>query len=143
MRNGFVTNFTMKIDGLTCAKSNRENCGGEGLAFVIHQDYPDAFGGSGANIGYGQIPTAIAVEFDTNPNSVTSDPNPKKKRHISIIKKSMTAELIDTPGKGQTIAWQDLPFNFNNPQEEGYMGEVNVRIEYFAKMFRVYLNGAL
>jgi hypothetical protein len=95
-------------------------------------------------MGYGNIPTALAVEFDTNPNEVTNDPNPAKKRHISIIKKQATASLIDTPvPNGQTIAWSDEPFNFNNPDEEGYIKEVKVKIQYFGKMFRVYINDAV
>jgi hypothetical protein len=51
-------------------------------------------------MGYGNIPTAYAIEFDTNSNSATSDPNTPKKRHISIIRKKSTASLVDTPGKG-------------------------------------------
>lgn len=53
-------------------------------------------------MGYGTIPTAYAVEFDTNSNPSTSDPNVPKKRHISIIRKKSTSNLIDTPGDGNS-----------------------------------------
>jgi hypothetical protein len=95
-------------------------------------------------MGYGKIGTSYAIEFDTNSNVESSDPKTPKKRHISIIRKEGDPNLVDTPGKnGHTIAWNDLPFNFNNPNEEGYIREAHVRIEYFAKMFRVYINDAI
>jgi hypothetical protein len=139
-----VTNFTLTIDELTCSKYNPSNCGGEGIAFVLQQYSPTSSGGAGHNLGYGKIPTSYAVEFDTNSNEESSDPKLPKKRHISIIRKEGDPNLVDTPGKGgQTIAWNDLPFNFNNPNEEGYIKEAHIRIEYFAKMFRVYINDAI
>jgi hypothetical protein len=36
-----------------------------------------------------------------------------------------------------------MPFNFNNENEEGYIKEVRVKIEFFNKMFRVYINDAV
>lgn len=96
LRNGFVTEFTFRISDPTCSNNN---CGGEGLAFVIQTQGTRAAGGSGHNIGYGKIKTSFAVEFDTNSNSATADPAPKNGRHISIIYKH-SANLIDTPGKG-------------------------------------------
>jgi hypothetical protein len=36
-----------------------------------------------------------------------------------------------------------MPFNFNDPNEEGFIEEVKVRIEFFNKMFRVYINNAV
>ena len=36
-----------------------------------------------------------------------------------------------------------MPFNFNDPNEEGFITEAKVRIEYFNKMFRVYINDAV
>ncbi len=78
LRNGFSTEFTIKINDLTCDPSDVTNCGGEGLAFVIQTGGKYANGGVGANIGYGSIPTLLAVEFDTNTNSATSDPTTSK-----------------------------------------------------------------
>jgi len=133
----------LKISDLTCDKINKGDCGGEGVAFVASQSGSRASGGAGANMGYGTIPTAYAIEFDTNSNPATSDPNMPKKRHISIIRKKANSKLIDTPGVGQTIGWFDMPFNFNNPDEEGYLDEVNVKIEFFNLMFKVYINNAV
>jgi hypothetical protein len=67
-------------------------------------------------MGYGKLYTTFAVEFDTNSNSATADPYPPNERHISITYKEKSSNLIDNPGSGgHTIAWNDMPFNFNNP----------------------------
>jgi hypothetical protein len=61
--------------------------GADGLAFVIQNSAVNAVGGSAWNLGYGGIPNALAVEFDTwqndagNFGSTTGDPNDN---HVSV-----------------------------------------------------------
>ena len=63
--------------------------GGDGIAFVVQAIGPEALGGYGGSLGYGDdtgtpgIPRSLAVEFDTwfNPPSEWDDPNGN---HISV-----------------------------------------------------------
>jgi len=93
---GFETNFKWQVtdpsiectDHVDKAFSNNlhRSCrtlGGDGFAFVIHDDPADssALGGDGEQLGYGGITNSIAVEFDTWTNSDSDD---VFQDHISI-----------------------------------------------------------
>lgn len=60
LSEGFETEFTFKISG----NQGPQN-GGDGFAFVLHNKSLTAIGGTGDNIGYKDIPWAVAIEFDT------------------------------------------------------------------------------
>lgn len=70
---GFETEFTFLI-----SKDNTSTMPGDGFAFVIQAQSPDITGGSGNDIGYKQIPYAVALEFDTK------DDNEGSRNHINL-----------------------------------------------------------
>lgn len=71
--DGFETEFTFLI-----SKDNAAAMPGDGFAFVIQAQSPDITGGSGNDIGYKQIPYAVALEFDTK------DDNEGSRNHINL-----------------------------------------------------------
>jgi len=56
---GFETEFTFLI-----SQDNIGSLPGDGFAFVIQSQSPEITGGTGDNLGYKQIPYAVALEFD-------------------------------------------------------------------------------
>ncbi len=70
---GFETEFTFQI---TTEKSGM--IPGDGFAFVIQAQSSSITGGSGDDIGYKQIPYAVALEFDTK------DDNEGSRNHINL-----------------------------------------------------------
>lgn len=70
---GFETEFTFLI---TTDKTGK--LPGDGFAFVIQAQGPDVLGGGGSNIGYKQIPYAVALEFDTK------DDNEGSRNHVNL-----------------------------------------------------------
>ena len=61
--------------------SNCRSTGGDGFAFVLQVDSPDALGTPGMGLGYDGIENSIAIEFDTYFNHETLDPY---ENHISV-----------------------------------------------------------
>lgn len=71
--NGFETEFTFLIS------SDRQGAShGDGFAFVIQAQSPESIGGTGDNIGYKNIPYAVALEFDTK------DDHEGSKNHVNL-----------------------------------------------------------
>ncbi|KXS12896.1 concanavalin A-like lectin/glucanase [Gonapodya prolifera JEL478] len=78
LAQGFVTEFSFRIsDG-----QGGPGVGGDGFAFVVQRERPEAMGRGGGGMGYEGIRNGIALEFDTwlDP-SPTSDPSAN---HISL-----------------------------------------------------------
>jgi hypothetical protein len=71
--NGFETEFTFLI-----SQADPTQPVGDGFAFVIQAQSPQATGGLGDNIGYKQIPYGVALEFDTK------DDNEGSRNHINL-----------------------------------------------------------
>lgn len=71
--HGFETEFTFLI-----SQSDPGQPVGDGFAFVIQAQSSQATGGLGDNIGYKQIPYAVALEFDTK------DDNEGSRNHINL-----------------------------------------------------------
>lgn len=72
-KDGFESEFTFLI--------SKEVTGvppGDGFAFVIQSQSPDLTGGTGDNIGYKQIPYAVALEFDIK------DDDEGSRNHINL-----------------------------------------------------------
>ena len=61
LEKGFETEFTFRIHGNDAAKG-----GGDGFAFVLHNQGMSAIGGIGNEKGYRSIPNAVVIEFDTH-----------------------------------------------------------------------------
>ena len=91
---GFSTEFTFRItpnesseatgpcklvdhDPRACARR-----GGDGFAFVIQNHGPLSLGATGGNLGYGGIPNAVAVEFDTWYDAELGDPF---ENHVAVL----------------------------------------------------------
>ena len=72
-REGFETEFTFLISSDT-----KNVLPGDGFAFVIQAQSPDITGGAGDDIGYKEIPYAVALEFDTK------DDNEGSRNHINL-----------------------------------------------------------
>ncbi|MDQ3017573.1 MAG: L-type lectin-domain containing protein, partial [Bacteroidota bacterium] len=70
---GFETEFTFLISSAKTGKLP-----GDGFAFVIQAQGPNVTGGTGNDIGYKQIPYAVALEFDTK------DDNEGSRNHINL-----------------------------------------------------------
>jgi hypothetical protein len=71
--NGFETEFTFLI-----SSDKKGTSPGDGFAFVIQSQSPTITGGTGNDIGYKQIPYAVALEFDTK------DDNEGSRNHINL-----------------------------------------------------------
>ncbi len=71
--DGFETEFTFLI-----SSDKANSLPGDGFAFVIQAQSPDITGGSGNDLGYKQIPFAVALEFDTK------DDNEGSRNHINL-----------------------------------------------------------
>ena len=91
---GFSTEFSFRItsnkndevpgpckrvdhDPDSCARR-----GGDGFAFVLQNHGPISLGTAGGSLGYGGIPNAVAVEFDTWYDAELRDPY---ENHIAIL----------------------------------------------------------
>ncbi|HUR30695.1 MAG TPA: L-type lectin-domain containing protein [Saprospiraceae bacterium] len=71
--HGFETEFTFLI-----SSDKPSALPGDGFAFVIQAQSPDITGGSGNDIGYKQIPYAVALEFDTK------DDHEGSRNHVNL-----------------------------------------------------------
>lgn len=60
LKRGFYMDFEFKISG-----QDSEHGGGNGLAFVIQNQSINKLGGTGINIGFKEIPSAVAVSIET------------------------------------------------------------------------------
>ena len=140
--NKVCTN-TPKTEILTYQKDS-DNCGSEGVAFVIQPNNPNQLGNGGAGLGYEGILNALAIEFDASYNYIKNDPDNTKERHISIILKKGAAD----GNEDNSIAWNDKPLDFKawdmtKGVEAGQVVNPLVRIEYMGYQIRVYLNNIL
>ena len=72
-RGGFETEFTFLISG-----ASQGRLPGDGFAFVVQSQSSTITGGTGNDIGYKQIPYAVALEFDTK------DDNEGSRNHINL-----------------------------------------------------------
>ncbi|MEO5905947.1 MAG: L-type lectin-domain containing protein, partial [Saprospiraceae bacterium] len=70
---GFETEFTFLI-----SSKQPGNIPGDGFAFVIQSQSASVTGGIGNDIGYKQIPYAVALEFDTK------DDNEGSRNHVNL-----------------------------------------------------------
>lgn len=71
--HGFETEFTFLI-----SSDKSTQLPGDGFAFVIQAQSSDITGGTGNDIGYKQIPYAVALEFDTK------DDHEGSRNHINL-----------------------------------------------------------
>ena len=67
--------------------------GGEGLAFVVQNAGLSEIGSSAEGLGYAGIARSIAVEFDTNQDTLAGDPSDN---HIAIKSKGTSANQVDS-----------------------------------------------
>ncbi len=73
---GFETEFTFRIDN-----NDAQYGGGDGFAFVLHNQGLGAIGGKGNDIGYKGIPGAVVIEFDTH-----VDEGDKTRNQVALMK---------------------------------------------------------
>jgi hypothetical protein len=73
LNRGFETEFTFLISG-----SDGVPGGGDGFAFIMQNQSPEALGGTGDKIGYKDIPYVLSIEFDTK------DDNEGSRNHINL-----------------------------------------------------------
>src|SRR4030095_3005141 len=71
--DGFESEFTFLI-----SSDSKDKMAGDGFAFVIQAQSPNITGGIGDDIGYKEIPYAVAMEFDTK------DDNEGSRNHINL-----------------------------------------------------------
>jgi Legume lectin domain len=64
-------------------------CPGDGMAFVVQTQGPNALGGGGGGLGYKGIHPSVAVEFDAFQNS-PFDPN---NNHVAILTQGLLNDL--------------------------------------------------
>ena len=92
--------------------------GGDGLAFVVQNYGAQSLGGGGGGLGYGGIPNAVAVEFDTWFDAALRDPY---ENHLAVLTRGK-GELRSEHGShlGVTLNIPDLADGERH----------NVRVEY-------------
>lgn len=81
---GFETRFRMRLSNpgpTDFLVGGNTAPGADGLVFVIQNFSQNAVGGQGVGIGYGGMPSSLAVEFDTWFNGGENDPSGN---HVSI-----------------------------------------------------------
>jgi hypothetical protein len=83
MDTSWTCTFVFSIDSIGGQLDRDGVPGGDGLAFVIQNDYPRALGWSGGGIGYGGILNSLAVEFDTYANDEYGVDDPSS-NHVSV-----------------------------------------------------------
>ena len=107
--NGFETEFTFLI-----SSDQGTKLPGDGFAFVIQNQSPEITGGTGNDIGYKQIPYAVALEFDTkddhegSPNHInTSYYNPATKSYRKFATVHDIPEITDGKPHFTRIIYQN------------------------------------
>lgn len=83
MDTSWTLTFRFQIDSIGGQRDRDSVTGGDGIAFVIQNDYPRALGWSGGGIGYGGILNSLAVEFDTYANDEFGVDDPSS-NHVSV-----------------------------------------------------------
>jgi hypothetical protein len=83
MTRSWTCTFVFSIDSIGGQLDRDSVPGGDGIAFVIQNDYPRALGWSGGGIGYGGILNSLAVEFDTYANDEYGVDDPSS-NHVSV-----------------------------------------------------------
>jgi hypothetical protein len=97
--HSFETKFSFEIrnpGGITDGDCGAGVDGGDGFAFVIHEE---VLGGGGGGLGYAGVPGVVAIEFDTYCNEESDDPS---SNHIGIMIDGNANHLgqptVDIPG---------------------------------------------
>jgi hypothetical protein len=106
---GFETEFTFLI-----SSNKTEVLPGDGFAFVIQAQSPEITGGAGDDIGYKQIPYAVALEFDTKDDHEGSRNhvnlsfyNPETKSYRRYATVHAISEITDGKSHFTRIIYQD------------------------------------
>ena len=86
----FSTRFNFHIGG---------GNGGNGMAFVIQGNSPNALGAVGNGLGYGTLPKSLAVEIDTYAS--TGDPN---SNHLGVTTNGVSTSHLATYNSPFTLA---------------------------------------
>jgi len=76
LKKGFETEFTFRIHA-----NDPTHGGGDGFAFVLHNQGFQAIGGIGNDLGYKDIPNAVVIEFDTH-----IDEGDKTRNQVALMK---------------------------------------------------------
>ncbi len=87
LSRGFETEFTFRIHGNDGVRN-----GGDGFAFVIHNQGVESLGGDGDNIGYKNIPNALVIEFDTHKDADDKTRNQVALMHYDPVRNTYTRE---------------------------------------------------
>lgn len=126
--DGFVTTFEFQMNQTGGRQDNTNTNGGDGIAFVIQNSSEFARGGPGGQIGYGGIPSSVAIEFDTYLNDDVQILDPSA-NHISLQSgPNATANHATTVAVSSRIPSLD----------DG--GVHTVVIEYVDRRMRVYID---
>ncbi len=121
VRDSFETAFEFQITELSSG-------GGAGFAFVVQNTDPAAIGLGGDAIGYQAFRNNIAVEFDTDRNDWTSDPDGN---HISV----------HTRGTAGNLAQETHSIGVVSPNISMSDGKIHaVKIEYSPGTLSIYLD---
>ncbi|MCS7466146.1 putative Ig domain-containing protein [Stieleria sp. ICT_E10.1] len=123
VRNGFVSEFEFRVDP-----------GPDGFAFVIQNDSASSSGGTGGNLGYGQIANSLAIEFDTFNNGSGFGIFDPSDNHISVISAGR-----EPNNSSHTYALANVtpPFNIDDGQIH------QARIEYVPGNLKLFVEGSI
>lgn len=121
LNKGFETEFTFKIHANDAA-----NGGGDGFAFVLHNQGLSAIGGIGNELGYKSIPNAVVIEFDTH-----IDEGDKTRNQVALMRYNQKTGSYDREATVHEIR------ELNNGQEHF------ARIEYKEGFLTFYMDSYL
>jgi hypothetical protein len=92
---GFHTAFSFRVrDSGGNGKDCKGKSGGEGFAFVLQGESPDAIGDGGGGLGYAGIADHLAIEFDTFCNPGYDDIS---SNHIAIVSAGVELAAVQIP----------------------------------------------
>jgi hypothetical protein len=130
LQNGFDAAFQFQITGASGQASCQTHPGADGFAFVVQNAAADALGANGKDIGYGGIPSSLALEFDTWCNQDNNDPNGN---HLSVQTRGADPNSSNHQYSLGTVT---APFDLAGGAAH------TVRIHYVPGTFEVFLDGS-
>ena len=106
--NGFETTFSFRLsNGNDNSQPDFGSPGADGVAFVIQNKAVAPIGLSGEGIGYNEMPSGLAVEFDSYLNAAYSDPTGS---HVAIQKgNGIVLSTSHTAEFNRGLAFENVP----------------------------------
>lgn len=129
VNNSFESSFSFRMShGNNFGTDDKSYPGADGIALVIQNSSITSIGKSGGDMGYGEIPNSIAIEFDLFKNDSYNDPSGN---HVAIQTDGKNANS-PIHNSIYTIKIADLPFIVRSDSTPLF-----AKIKYFADKMRI------